>query len=141
MKTLLIILFAFSLAAEAQCYKLEFAYDDAGNRTSRQILTINCQARKENMAFVDTAKTILTEQKSIILFPNPVKELLNVHFKGDWNLENAQLQVFDNAGKLIFKDPNPKRELQIQFENLPIGAYIIYVLADGKKYDYKVIKE
>lgn len=129
------------MVAEAQTVSVNYEYDNAGNRINRTVLCVGCSARKENTEIEDTAKTVITEEKSILLYPNPVKDFLNVALKGDWKIEQAQFQIFDMSGRSVFKMNEVKKTQEISFFDIPIGTYLLLITIENKKYSYTVMRE
>lgn len=141
MKTLFIALLAFSMVTKAQTYNVNYEYDNAGNRVKRTVLCVGCLARKETPEVIDTVKTVITEEKSILLYPNPVKDFLNVALKGDWKLEQVQLQIFDMSGRSVLKMNQINKTQEVSFTDIPIGAYVLTITIENKKHSYTVMRE
>lgn len=133
---ILFLLFSTAAVAQTNCNAIEYTYDAAGNRTRRRVITINCR-----IGLPDTATTVLDENKKIILYPNPVQEILNIDLEGDWKEETKQLLVYDLGGKLIEKRDNMDIQNQVQFMQMPIGAYIVKIITEKKQYEFKIIKQ
>lgn len=78
------------------------------------------------------------DKATFALYPNPVKDILNIKFDQSYILQNAQ--VYDLAGKLILK-PSVVND-SINVELLASGSYILVVTdSDGKKHTKKFLKE
>lgn len=122
----------------AQCISIEYTYDLAGNRISRTKIDLTTSCSRKGTA--DTATEQISENKRMVLFPNPVQELLNIHLLGDWKNEQSSLWLYDLAGKQILMKQNLNSQNEIPFASLPIGMYIVKVFIDNKYYEYKVVK-
>jgi hypothetical protein len=70
------------------------------------------------------------------IYPNPVKEILNVKGNG---LENANFQIHHITGSLVLNGQVNNGKLNVK--NLTKGIYIITVQKDGKKSSFKFIKQ
>ncbi|MDP1801750.1 MAG: T9SS type A sorting domain-containing protein [Bacteroidota bacterium] len=79
---------------------------------------------------------------NIIVYPNPVKNILNI--RNTETLNNAEFNLFDVSGKLVWKKENVsgKNNLEINVSNFPRGIYFIKTTEGGKEiYTNKVILE
>ena len=70
--------------------------------------------------------------ESIIFYPNPVKDILNISSSGP-----ITASVFDISGKMIMET----NEKKIDFSNLKSGIYFIEIQNDSKSKVIKIIKE
>ena len=80
---------------------------------------------------------------SIILYPNPVGNELNIDYTPDNANGELEIKVFDILGKTVFNNKMDafKDSLSINVSNLAEGMYIISVSVQGKKtYTQKIIK-
>ena len=73
-------------------------------------------------------------ENAINVYPNPVKDILNIDAKGDYNY-----QLISTDGKVV-KDGNQSASA-INVQNLPTGMYIMKITKDGKTSSHKVIKK
>ena len=73
-------------------------------------------------------------ETAVNVYPNPVKNVLNINAKGDYNY-----QLISTDGKII-KDGN-QSESTINVQNLPTGMYIMKITQGGKTSSHKVIKK
>ena len=76
----------------------------------------------------------LNTENAVNVYPNPVKDVLNINAKGDYNY-----QLISTDGKIV-KDGN-QSESAINVQNLPTGMYIMKITQDGKTSSHKVIKK
>lgn len=139
MKHLTFLLALIASTTFAQCISTEFEYDPAGNRIKRTRVDLTASCSRKGVA--DTATEKISETKRMVLFPNPVAEMLNIHLVGDWKNEESKLWIYDLAGKEVYTKKQLDIENQLPFAQMPIGAYIVKVWIDNKYYEYKVIKE
>ena len=80
---------------------------------------------------------------SIILYPNPVGNELNIDYTPDNANGELEIKLFDIVGKTVFKQKFDafKDPLSINVSNLAEGMYIIAASVQGKKtYTQKIIK-
>ena len=73
-------------------------------------------------------------ENAVNVYPNPVKDVLNIAAKGDYNY-----QLISTDGKVV-KDGNQSVNT-INVQNLPTGIYIMKITQDGKTSSHKVIKK
>ena len=73
-------------------------------------------------------------ENAVNVYPNPVKDVLNIDAKGDYNY-----QLISTDGKVV-KDGN-QSDSAINVQNLPTGMYIMKITQDGKTSSHKVIKK
>ena len=119
--------------------KIYFWHDANGNRTKKQINTIDCQMFEwppnepepvlgPSRSLTDTTKiSFNSENYGIVLFPNPASDLVNITINTNLTLEGASIFVFDLKGTKVFTKENIKNESaeSISIANLPIGIYLI----------------
>lgn len=72
--------------------------------------------------------------EAINVYPNPVKNVLNINAKGDYNY-----QLISTDGKIV-KDGD-QSENAVNVQNLPTGVYIMNITQGGKTSSHKVIKK
>lgn len=90
--------------------------------------TLNIKAAGTVTALVNT------NADTVNVYPNPVKDILNINAKGDYNY-----QLISIDGKIV-KDGN-QSENAVNVQNLPTGIYIMKITQDGKTSSHKVIKK
>ena len=73
-------------------------------------------------------------ENAVNVYPNPVKDVLNIDAKGDYNY-----QLISTDGKVV-KDGN-QSDSAINVQNLPTGMYIMKITKDGKTSSHKIIKK
>lgn len=92
---------------------------------------------------INYSKTIavsIEQKQAIVVYPNPVVNKLNLQFKE--NFRKIQVQVFDNSGRLVkgirFENSSG---LSIVVDDLTSGSYNGKVIADGKTFTFKFLKQ
>ncbi|MCS3869147.1 hypothetical protein J3D55_002063 [Chryseobacterium ginsenosidimutans] len=76
----------------------------------------------------------LVKKNNIAIFPNPVKNILNIASESDV----LSLEVYDNLGRLITKVNNQK---SVKVEDFAKGVYYLKIQTKDKIYYEKFIKE
>ncbi|RTZ50413.1 T9SS type A sorting domain-containing protein [Chryseobacterium arthrosphaerae] len=83
----------------------------------------------------------LSEQKDILLYPNPFKDFLYIDFT-TYNYKGSEYQLFDAQGKLIRKDIIRESKSELNFSALPSTMYIIRINQNGENIKtFKIIKK
>jgi hypothetical protein len=80
------------------------------------------------------ATSELVKKEKIAIFPNPVKNILNIASEG----EVSSLEIYDNLGRLINKVNNQK---SVKVEDFAKGIYYLKIQTKDKVYYEKFIKE
>lgn len=102
------------------------------------------QLRDEEVLFADfsiqemntLSENSQTSKKETVLFPNPVKDTLNLNETRLWN----QIIILDEQGKKVLEQKNIKTD-HIDVSNLENGIYIITLKSEGKNISEKFIKQ
>ncbi|MEY4905899.1 MAG: hypothetical protein RLZZ292_3714, partial [Bacteroidota bacterium] len=78
------------------------------------------------------------------IFPNPTRDFVRINYQINHDTE-IQAQIFDQAGKKVFQSV-PKLELagenllELDLRPLPVGAYSVRLLLDGRVVNERVVK-
>lgn len=80
---------------------------------------------------LNTQELILEKDESILVYPNPVHDFLNINFQKD-----LEFVLFDINGKLIKKSQTKNN--RIEFSHLPKGIYILIL---DNQFNMKIIKK
>ncbi|MEM6878475.1 MAG: T9SS type A sorting domain-containing protein, partial [Bacteroidota bacterium] len=64
--------------------------------------------------------------KDITIFPNPVKDQLNIRSR---SITLDQVDIIDNLGRVLSSIPSPQSAIDISA--LPAGIYRLHLMADG----------
>ena len=76
----------------------------------------------------------LVKKKDIAIFPNPVKNILNIASES----EVLSLEIYDHLGRLITKSSHQK---SVKVEDFAKGVYYLKIQTDAETYYEKFIKE
>jgi len=122
--------------------QVSYTYDDAGNRITRQTVTLKIpdDEYKDNYD-----KTTHVEDKfgkgNITIYPNPTEELLTVQFTNIKIEEKILLQLYDINGKLIKSKKTKNYKTTINLSNNTAGMYILKIISGKSKAEFMVVKE
>lgn len=139
MKTLLILLFtitAFSLFAQ----KVEYVYDDAGNRVQRK-LCLACRIANPNVAVTDSIEQTVSKLNANIS-PNPTKGNLAVQITQE-NLEKEvfHLFVYDIYGRELINKTYYTISFNDNISNYAPGIYYVRLVSGNKIKNWSIIKK
>ncbi len=73
------------------------------------------------------------------LYPNPVTTEINIHFPK--SIRNAEFSLFNVLGNKILQQTITSTSNKIDVSNLASGLYIASIVSNGKKINYKILKE
>ena len=132
--TLLLI----GVAAHSQTTQVEFGYDDAGNRTSREIVTLSKSAVLSDT--IPISETQLGD-KSLKLYPNPTYGVLTMSVDNFDAGETVSILVTDMAGRTIIKDRQQSPSFKIDLSAYPKGFYLLSATIGKQRKEWKIVKE
>lgn len=145
-KTILVIGFLFGLfhADNLQAQTVEYSYDQAGNRTSRQIVNLgsgSSQAKRNT----ETADSIVVKdilgKLEVKIFPNPTKGALGVELTGINPEITTRISVYGGQGAQLYNVVATEGFNPLDFSKYPEGWYILRIEAGTERKEYKIIKQ
>lgn len=140
MKRLLLILpiliIALSVYGQAE---VEYSYDSAGNRITREIVLSQSSSRRENSDKEFYSDKLL--EYTIRIYPNPTKGNLQVDILGVNNETIVNISMYDLNGRLIDKASINSGRAQFDLITQPTGVYIMKIKIEDKTTSWKIIKE
>ncbi|SFH86729.1 M4 family metallopeptidase [Halpernia frigidisoli] len=89
-----------------------------------------------NIKAVGTVSSLvgLTTESAVSIYPNPVKDVLNVNIKGDYTY-----QIFSANGQSVLAGNATDKTVNVA--KLPVGLYILKITQGGKTSSHKLIKK
>ena len=134
------IVFAYpSLNAQETIEDIEFTYDAAGNRITREIIYYEGGAK--------SAEVILEEEEldleqGLNVYPNPATHSIYVALNQEvLECDRQELFLFDNLGKLLYRSQNLSELNQIDVSQLPYGTYILKLIYNQKHKEWIIVKQ
>lgn len=113
--------------------------DYSNKGTNNQIMEGVQQAYE--ITTLSTTETVGTDQKEILLYPNPFKDFIFLDFTTN-DYRNSDYQLFDSSGKLVKEGKIKESKSELNFSDLPSAMYIIRINQNGKKIKtFKIIKK
>lgn len=113
--------------------------DYSNKGTNNQIMEGVQQAYE--ITTLSTTETVGTDQKEILLYPNPFKDFIFLDFTTN-DYRNSDYELFDSSGKLVKKDKIKESKSEFNFSDIPSAMYIIRINQNGKNIKtFKIIKK
>lgn len=72
----------------------------------------------------------IIDDPTIKIYPNPIKDYLNINLEGNYNQQNAT--IFSLTGKLILKTRLQKQNNKLNLRNLKSGVYVLKITDKNK---------
>lgn len=138
---------------------IEFTYDDAGNRTKREIVSNTSPPPNDNNSLADQKNEEIPEsdlesdetnsdvesssnQSAPKIFPNPTNSSLEINLGFLYNLDKSQtLEILDLNGKIIQDLPVNKSIAMLKLDGYRSGMYYLHFKEEGViKGSWKIIK-
>lgn len=115
-----------------------------GTYTFKSIFQTGTYATITVSSPLSNAATVVQHQNIIDIFPNPFNAKLVIDFSNYDYRTTPVVEVYDLVGKLKihakFYDQFKDGKMSMETEDLEPGVYFIYIIDNGKKDIYKVIK-
>jgi hypothetical protein len=138
---LLLLLVQLSVLCYGQTTIVTYAYDDSGNRTSRTLTVSKSLLIPKDSILVDTVK--INEQlgeKSITVYPNPVREEVNVEINGyDENVKGSIILI-DQSGRTLINQPYISSRNTYNLTRYAKGIYFMVIRIGTSKTQYTIIR-
>ena len=144
-QTFLLFLFLLTLSALSAQNMVSYAYDNAGNRISRKIVTLPSNIVKKDTLAPAPVEEQLGERK-ITVFPNPTKGSLAVEINGGNSKpataggDQLQIFLFSAQGVQLQNTKVEAATTPINMTSYPAGWYILRVQAGDKMTEFKIVK-
>ena len=114
----------------------------AGTSNTSADTSTNIVAITDTTAGASTVATIIVQGGDIKVFPNPVKDIVNVQFTGTANNAGSSLQIYDGIGKLFLNKEALQQHNEISMQSASKGTYFLVIITKDKKRQYwKLVKE
>lgn len=124
---------------------VSFAYDNAGNRISRKLVTLSSgmfQAKRNFDNTPQVAEPIEEKlgERTITVYPNPTKGALAVGISGEI-LTKISVVLLNSQGVVLQNTQADSDITTLEMSHYPTSWYILRVIADGKSIEFKIIKQ
>lgn len=144
MKRICLLLSLFLLGGMrlmAQSISYEYAYDQAGNRVRRSVISLPRGDQKGDegkniLSFTDE----LPDGNQVTLFPNPTKGIVRFEM-GQTDETLGHYKLFDLKGTLLMEGVSESQSFDLDLSGQPNGVYLIEFRNKNKIYSSKIIKK
>ncbi|MDR1730418.1 MAG: T9SS type A sorting domain-containing protein [Prevotellaceae bacterium] len=144
------LMFFSGMALSVSSQRVEYTYDNAGNRLTRTIILPSTLRSAAVAVDEEPEEEPLPQQKvysdhlnqtDILIYPNPTKGLLRVKISGNAENKPVGLQVYDASGRVLLQESNAGSSTILDLSNQPSGIYMLRLVSDREKKEWKIIKE
>lgn len=135
---LVLLLPALTIKAQQQ---LSYAYDAAGNRTSRAIVL----GTRSSDATVNQTDSVFFEEvlaeKRVKIYPNPVQYELTISITGYEQSMRGEYSLFNLGGTMLVRRGITGEITRVDMSRYPKGIYILNIQLGGRPTSWKIIKQ
>ena len=155
----MILVLIFTQVNSIFAQEIEYSYDAAGNRVQRKVIILksatiinnqdstgsnstNSNVSKNNADA--NQKDFFTDrlgENNIKIYPNPTKGQIKVVLTNIDNCNNSSIELYNLSGKIIYKKNKISITNNIELSDKPDGAYILRLMINNKKMEWKIIKQ
>lgn len=118
--------------------RIQFAYDAAGNRVSREIVIAkkSLPAAKTNSYYNDRIN-----ESDVRIYPNSTKGEITIALNGNTGTKNCHVEVYSTGGSKIYSAEIENGSASVDISNQLPGIYILNISVDDKETSWKIIKQ
>jgi hypothetical protein len=129
---------------------VEFAYDDAGNRTTRQVIYLKSTEVDTMQQLKETALPQVADSveytsnigsREVSIFPNPTRGLLTIAMEITNDDSPVKLELFSLAGESILQQQIRSSKTSVDLSAQPPGTYLLKISSATGGQTWKVVKE
>ena len=135
-----------------------FIYDAAGNRTQRNVIilqnttsqsltksaTTNDSSHPETRAATFEMPPFFDDmpgERKVIIYPNPTQGMLRIEFQGYDDMRSIRLFLFDLQGRALQQVTGVNPSHTLDMTSYPSGMYILQIIDDNARSEWKIVKE
>ena len=120
-----------------------YTYDATGNRIDRKYVANNSPSEtaginNKDSSLIKTKNSFKTIQVNA-LYPNPTTGKVTISLVSP--VDNATVQIFDAAGRLILQNKQSGNQLKVDLSRYRAGIYFLHLLQKEGYLNLKVIKK
>lgn len=132
-----------SLSAYVQSQTIEYTYDNAGNRVTRQVIILEPLVAMASRAKKQTVDPTIEQlgERTIKVYPNPTKGALAIEVTGGDEKEKVEIQLFSAQGVQLQTKKLEIGKTPIDMLSYPAGWYILRLGTGDKIKEIKIIKQ
>ena len=134
----LFVILSFGWNADAYSQRIEYIYDKAGNRETRQLQII--VQRMDSLENENENREKMLESK-VIIYPNPTRGILQIDILKVENFNDYKISLYSSAGKQLQQWPSVSQSNVIDISDYASGIYILQVACNSDVSNWKIIKQ
>ncbi|MDD2797644.1 MAG: T9SS type A sorting domain-containing protein [Bacteroidales bacterium] len=138
-KQLLIYLFLLLSVCAKATDKVSFYYDEAGNRISRRVVTLNQVKNNANPKPEPVAEEM--GERKVVIFPNPTKGNLAVEVTGGDPKDEVRIELYSAHGTLLQNLRAKLGKTPVDLSTYDATWYVLRVSAGTNRIEFKIIKQ
>lgn len=128
----------WSVAIATTPQSVRYAYDNAGNRISREIsITVAGDEPQERIASVSESLA----SKEIRIYPNPTDGILSIRIENYENSDDASFVLYDMSGAIVDNCKAEEQTSTIDISNCQSGIYILLIEINGEQSSWRILKK
>jgi len=129
---------------------VEFDYDAAGNRTTREVIYLKSSVVDDPQAHHETGFQPAVDSvefkgklgnREISIFPNPTIGSLTIAITGEEETAPAPLALFSMSGETILRQKFRHPRTTLDLSGHPPGTYLLQITTTAGRETCKVVKE
>ena len=121
--------------------QVTYSYDEAGNRVLRHSIIKLTSSRAKKVAADSMVQKEAIGEQEIIIYPNPTKGILKIEIKGRMSEDPVTYLVSDLNGHRLLQNISKEQLNNCNLNDFSPGVYILTLLIDGKRKEWKIVKE
>lgn len=99
------------------------------------------QGYQQPLSGIKVSPSLKNNDLSATVYPNPFEQSVSIMFSQSMK-NNISVLVFNLTGKLVYSEEyNPSQRIQIHFDDLSSGTYLLKVVSNKKLFHSKLIKK
>jgi YD repeat-containing protein len=139
-----VVLLLTSTLAVAQT-TIRFSYDDAGNRTKREILLKKSLEANSDSASISEADTELVtdwlDKMKITIYPNPTRGELTIDIANIPQDADGEITIHNTEGKRLHQLKQLNSTNVLDLSAYSTGIYVVRITTGQKSCERKIVKE
>jgi hypothetical protein len=145
----LLVLGCMMLFETSDAQKINYIYDDSGNRIKRfmtRSLTVDTAFNNGNDSIPDNLKELYDwndEKKDafkVLIYPNPTSGILEIELPELKPNQKSHLYLYSRTGILVKQTDRLQKRQSIDISNQSVGLYVLRITIDDKAVIRRIIK-
>ncbi|MDL2224432.1 T9SS type A sorting domain-containing protein [Bacteroidales bacterium OttesenSCG-928-M06] len=138
---ILLLFFSLLFSFTIQAQRVEFTYDEAGNRISgKTISMLRADTGQETPSEDMTSFSEILAEHEIRIYPNPTKGLLKVEVDNLQDTKKVSLRLYGMGGNVVITRDGVASPVELDITSQPDGIYILRIVIGEHESEWKIIK-